>query len=450
MYDTADNIVALATMAGKSALNIVRVSGKLSEKFYQQLTQTNSKPKPNYCIPKNIYCNASGMAIDHSMIIYYRGPKSFTGEDSLEIIVHGGSVIANQVVDVIINLGARMAGPGEFSYRAYLNNKIDLIQAEAIASIVSAENNMDSYYHLNTIKGVLSKKIISCNVELNNIITVGEHELNFSDEEITKTQTSQYIDMIQKLSISIKKILKQSYTTEKSHSSLRVSIIGKPNAGKSSLFNLLIGKSRSIVTSEQGTTRDTVESAVYIKNILVTLVDTAGIRTTKDRVELLGIERSYREIKEAQILIIIDDNNPKKIKDGLKNINKNIPCVLIKNKQDLKKTKDKIKEDGVFSLSCKKKTGINKILTELYTLCKKHENRFMESYLYLINNRQQKILKDVNNSLNQSLGAYKQTKDMTILISYLYKAQKNFDALLRPHEKDEILNNIFKGFCVGK
>ena len=448
MYDTGDNIVALATMAGKSALNIVRVSGKCSEKFYQKLTQTSSKPKPNYCLPKNIYCNVSNAAIDHAMIIYYRGPKSFTGEDSLEIIVHGGSVIANQVIDVIINLGARLASPGEFSYRAYLNNKIDLIQAEAIASIVSAENNMDSYYHLNTIKGVLSKKIISCNVELNNIITVGEHELNFSDEEITITKADKYIEMIQKLALSIKKILEQSYTTEKPHSSIRVSIVGKPNAGKSSLFNLLIGKSRSIVTSEQGTTRDTVEASVYIKNILVTLVDTAGIRTTKNKVELLGIERSYREIKEAQILIVIDDNNPVKIKNKLKNINKNIPCVLIRNKQDLKKTQ--VKSTSVFYLSCKEKTGINKILTELYTLCKEHENKFMESYLYLINSRQQKILKEVNGGLNQSVSAYKQTKDITILISYLYKAQKNFDTLLRPHEKDEILNNIFKGFCVGK
>ncbi len=448
MYDTSDNIVALATMAGKSALNIVRVSGKLSESFYQQLTQTNHKPKPNYCLPKNIYCNVSNSAIDHAMVIYYRAPKSFTGEDGLEIIVHGGSVIANQVIDVIVNLGARLASPGEFSYRAYLNNKIDLIQAEAIASIVSAENNIDSYYHLNTIKGVLSKKILSCNTQLNNIITVGEHELNFSDEEITKTQANQYIEKIQKLSLTIKKILKQSYTTEKAYSSIRVCIVGKPNAGKSSLFNLLIGKSRSIVTNEQGTTRDTIESTVYIKNILVTLVDTAGIRTTKNKVELLGIKRSYREIKEAQILIIIDDNNPKKVKRDLHHIKKNIPCVLIKNKTDLQKTQSK--EAGVFYLSCKKKTGINKILTQLYTLCKEQEGRFMESYLYLINTRQQKILKVVNDDLNLSVSAYKQTKDITILISCLYKAQKNFDTLLRPNEKNEILNNIFKGFCVGK
>ena len=448
MYNTADNIVALATLAGKSALNIVRVSGSSSSKIYQQLTKTSSTPQPNLCVPKNIYGLHADRPLDHGMIVYYRAPKSFTGEHSIEIIIHGGIIIVDKLIEAIVAMGARIASPGEFSYRAYLNNKIDLIQAEAIASIVSAQNSIDSFYYLNAIKGNLSNSIIKYNKQIDNIITLGEHELNFSDDEITKTQSAEYMLKIKAIKANIDTIISRSYTVESTLSTVRVAIIGKPNAGKSSLFNILVGKSRSIVTNQRGTTRDTIESDIYIGGILIKLVDTAGIRVGKTKIEKIGIVRAYEEIDRAQIVIIIDDNSPEEIKNKLELENKSMGILLVNNKSDLKPMAKKQSKE--VHISCKNNKGIDLLSTELLTLCKGLEDNFFKSFTYLINQRQIILLKRISKELDQSIINYKATLDLTIFISSLYAAQQTFNTLVRPNDRDAILNNIFKGFCVGK
>ena len=446
MYNTADTIVALATLPGKSALNIVRVSGSNSAGIYKKLTKTKLLPKPNMCLPKSIYGLKGDKPLDHGMIIYYKAPKSFTGENSIEIIVHGGVIIVNKLIESIVNMGGRIASPGEFSYRAYLNNKIDLVQAEAIASIVSAQNSIDSFYYLSSIKGNLSKVISEFNKKIDNIITVGEHELNFSENEITQTKSQEYIQSIEKINRDIGRLIGSCYTVESDLSTVRVAIVGKPNAGKSSLFNALVGKSRSIVTSQKGTTRDTIEADIYMGDILIKLIDTAGLRDSKNKVEKIGIARSYKEIDTAQIIIIIDDQNPKKI-HGRLNI-KNQTTLLVNNKADLK-TKNLKGLTGI-SISCKKKTGINELSTKLLTLCKELENNFLASFSYLINQRQITLLNNISSGLKQGVVDYNKTHDMTILLSSLYSVQDNFSTLIRPNDKNELLNNIFKGFCVGK
>ena len=446
MYNTADTIVALATLPGKSALNIVRVSGSNSTGIYKKLTKTKLLPKPNMCLPKSIYGLKGDKPLDHGMIIYYKAPKSFTGENSIEIIVHGGVIIVNKLIESIVNMGGRIASPGEFSYRAYLNNKIDLVQAEAIASIVSAQNSIDSFYYLSAIKGNLSKVISEFNKKIDNIITVGEHELNFSENEITQTKSQEYIQSIEKINRDIGRLIGSCYTVESDLSTVRVAIVGKPNAGKSSLFNALVGKSRSIVTSQKGTTRDTIEADIYMGDILIKLIDTAGLRDSKNKVEKIGIARSYKEIDTAQIIIIIDDQNPKKI-HGRLNI-KNQTTLLVNNKADLK-TKNLKGLTGI-PISCKKKTGINELSTKLLTLCKELENNFLASFSYLINQRQITLLNNISSGLKQGVVDYNKTQDMTILLSSLYSVQDNFSTLIRPNDKNELLNNIFKGFCVGK
>ena len=448
MYNTADNIVALATLAGKSALNIVRVSGSSSTKIYQQLTKTSSIPQPNLCVPKNIYGLHVDRPLDHGMIIYYQAPKSFTGEHSIEIIIHGGIIIVDKLIEAIVAMGARIAAPGEFSYRAYLNNKIDLIQAEAIASIVSAQNSIDSFYYLNAIKGNLSNVIVKYNKQIDNVITLGEHELNFSDDEITKTQSYEYILKIKAIKANIDIMISRSYTVESTLSTVRVAIVGKPNAGKSSLFNILVGKSRSIVTNQRGTTRDTIESDIYIGGILIKLIDTAGIRTGKTQIEKIGIIRSYEEIDKAQILIIIDDSNPEEIKNKLKIKNKSVGILLVNNKSDLRPKVNKQSKE--IHISCKNNKGIDSLSTELLTLCRSLEDNFFESFTYLINQRQITLLKRISKELDQSIINYKSTLDLTIFLSSLYTAQQTFNTLVRPNDRDAILNNIFKGFCIGK
>ena len=192
MYNNSDDIVALATVAGKSALNVVRLSGKRCEVFFQQLTQTKKKPVPNHVYPKYLYSGQGEAPFDFASLVYYRGPKSFTGEDSLEVSVHGGMLIANKLIQTLISFGARQALPGEFSYRAFNNNKIDLLQAEAISSIIEANNSIDSYYLLNNIKGDLSRSVGEIKTAITSLIAGGEYEIDFTDEEITEERKNSF------------------------------------------------------------------------------------------------------------------------------------------------------------------------------------------------------------------------------------------------------------------
>ena len=202
MYSNSDDIVALATVVGKSALNVVRVSGPQCRSFFQNLSHTKKKPMPNHVYLKYIYSGKEKNPFDFASLVYYRAPKSFTGEDSLEISVHGGMIIANKLIETLIMLGARQAKPGEFSYRAFANNKIDLLQAEAISSIVEANNSIDSYYLLNNIKGVLSSVLLDSRKKITMLIALGEHEIDFTEEEIT---TQKRADFNKKLILCQKK-----------------------------------------------------------------------------------------------------------------------------------------------------------------------------------------------------------------------------------------------------
>ena len=226
MYRLNDDIVALATLAGRSALNIVRVSGASSLIFYKKLTKSKKTPRPNYVKLRALYHPAKNQRIDQATVIYYRGPKSFTGEDCIEIISHGGVVIVNQLLDALFSLGAREAMPGEFSYRAFVNNKIDLLQAEAISSIVNATNDLDSYYSLSAVRGNLSETIQKSYNIIKKIITIGEYELDFNEGEIDFTKLSTYIKGFEKAAAIIQKTMKQSYALEENKSGLKIVIIG--------------------------------------------------------------------------------------------------------------------------------------------------------------------------------------------------------------------------------
>ena len=448
MYDRLDDIVALATIPGKSALNVVRLSGTNSERFFSLLTKSKVKPTPNKVYLKYIYSSKTKDPFDFASLVYYKTPKSFTGEDSLEISVHGGVIIANKLIETVLALGAREALPGEFSYRAFCNNKIDLLQAEAISSIVEANNSVDSYYLLNTIKGGLSKKIQQSKNSIEDIIVQGEHEIDFTEEEMSPGTKQRFYQNLKTCQQEIKNILAKSYTVEKKVSGLRVAIIGFPNVGKSSLFNLFVGKGRSIVTNEKGTTRDTVEADVHIDNAFITLIDTAGLRKTSNKAEMLGIKKTHQEIKEANILIIVDDNNPKKILKQLDKETKHKKILLVLNKTDLKRAQKQ--ERGIHCVSCKKTTGINELLTDLLTLCKKEMNSFSSQYLYLINQRQLDLLKKINTNIKYILRQHQDIEDLSACLSDLYVVRDKFDSLIKPSDKESVLHSIFKGFCVGK
>ena len=448
MYQTNDDIAALATLAGRSALNVIRVSGKSSVSIYKKITGIKSSPKPNLvklCCLKN---PRNQEIVEQAMVTFFKGPKSFTGEDCLELSVHGGSVVANKILNILYGLDIREAMPGEFAYRAFINNKIDLLQAEAINALIESDNDIDGYYSLNSLFGGFSKTIKSSLDELKALMALCEHELDFSEEEITLTSHEEYLKRINLIRKSVTKTLKTSYTKDSRKSCTQVAIMGKPNAGKSSLFNLLIGKSKSIVTDIKGTTRDILDQEIYIEENLVKIIDTAGIRDSKNKVEKIGIKRSFQEMEKSDIILIIDEKNPKLIYEQIKkNIDKK-PFLLIRNKIDLSSIVKKDKD--IISISCKNHNGINELITALSTIIKSKVSVFKKQYLLMLNTRQLKVLLKIEERLKLAYEELKKNKDLALCLSILYGALEEYNALIRPIEKNEILNEIFGGFCVGK
>ena len=448
MYKLNDTIVALATLPGKSALNVIKVSGERVLKLYSAVTQKPKQPKENFSHVCSLF-DKNNIAFDQAMVIYFKGPKSFSGEDMLEISTHGGIIIAYRLINELVYYGARQAAPGEFSYRAFINDKIDLIQAEAISGIVDAGNDVDSYFSLNSLLGSFSKKINSLREDVYKIIIGAEHIIDFDEQEINLDKEILIIkNKLNGVFKNINKTISSGYRISSTNAPSRIAIVGYPNAGKSSLFNIIVGYERSIITGLSGTTRDTVESNININGHSLTLIDTAGIRKSKNKIEALGIKRTYEEINKASIILVVDDLDPKKIKDSLKSrFVGNKKWVLILNKTDLNKVKTT--KNNIYKISCKNKQGIKRLLTSLSTMVDKNINETYSKHAFSINDRQLSLLFRVEKKIETILQT-KTDPDFVSFIQSLYSLLLLFDEIIKPESKNKIINSIFKGFCVGK
>jgi len=445
VYNTSDNIVALATIPGKSALNVVRCSGLNSLLLYKKMFNQTKTPSPNFLHRRSAYFNKQ--IIDDCMVVFFKGPKSYTGEDMIEISTHGGTVIVKKIIECIENHSFRQAFPGEFTYRAFINGKIDLMQAESIQSAVDSGNNLDALYSINNIKGSLSRKTSAATLEIQNILTHMEHELDFNEGEIDFKSQKEYIKNIKKTISSIKKIISYSYLASEKKSSLVIVLAGKTNVGKSSLFNSLLGRERSIVTNKKGTTRDTIEVEIVINKINVELVDTAGIRKTKEIVERKGVSRTYRAIKKADIVLFVDSRSPQKSFANFKVLLKDKKIIFINSKSDLKTHS---KEKGSYSLSSKTGEGFDAVYKTIKEEVDVYLKNFIDNNLFLINSRQKKILEQAATLLEKTIVSYESTNDLAVAASFLRESFNMFKELQGYNNKNEIINNIFKGFCVGK
>jgi len=445
VYNTQDNIVALATTPGKSALNVVRCSGTQVLQLYKSLTQNIKKPRPNVSHLKTVYQEKD--IVDQLMLTYFKGPKSFTGQDMLELSVHGGIVIVTKIIKIIEEHNFRQAMPGEFSYRAFINGKIDLAQAEAISTIVDSGNNIDVLYSLGNLKGQLSKHIYKILNQTENIIIHIEHELDFDENEIDFVSIKKYSQKISSVIKKAKKTINQSYLASDNKSSLNICFVGKTNAGKSSLFNKMLGFNRSIVTKESGTTRDTVEANITIGKINATIVDTAGIRNTKSVVEKEGIARTLDAIKIADVVLFVDEKDPIKESKKYKSLLIKKHVLFIHSKADLFTGQTQKK---TILTSIIKTGGLQKIFTELSTFSEKYLSSFRANNGFLINLRQKAALEGFLQTSQEALSILKKREDLVLAASSLRAAHRSLSFIVYNKNKDEIINKIFKGFCVGK
>ncbi|AKC60196.1 tRNA uridine-5-carboxymethylaminomethyl(34) synthesis GTPase MnmE [Blochmannia endosymbiont of Camponotus (Colobopsis) obliquus] len=459
-----DTIVAIATPPGRGSIGIIKISGTLSEKIALTIFKKIPQPRQAELLP--FYDNHHNI-LDRVIVLFFPAPNSFTGEHILEIHGHGGTVILDILLQNILTITSkiRIAHPGEFSRRAFLNNKMDLIQAESIADLINADSYLAAKSASNSLQGIFSKYINEIINELNQLRIIIETDINFPEENINLLS---YDEIKNKLHNIIKKIKKTNKKANMGYilkDGLKIVISGEPNAGKSSLLNLLSECEKAIITNIPGTTRDILHEHIYLDGIPFHIIDTAGIRDTNNEIERIGINRAWHEIKNADhILYMIDASKISLNKTQIiwSNFSKHLISqhnqiiTIIRNKIDLTEEKTQIiqkKNFSVINLSIKYTNGIN--------LLKKHLKNSVHCYNSGSNSYESNFLARrrhldlLNKALKYLYQAEKHLKHHTttfeLLAEEIQLAHKELEKITGQHNSsDNLLNEIFSTFCIGK
>lgn len=435
-----DVIIALATPMGVGAIAVIRVSGASLVGLFSSLSGIKN-PKNRYVYNVTLKSKKGAKELDNVLITYYKAPRSFTGEDIIEISCHGGGAVSRRIIKELLLWGCRYAEPGEFSKRAFLNGKIDLTQAESINQIISSKSEEEVNLGLMGLEGKTKIKLQKTKKLITDLITLIEHELDFVEGDLIATKETVLKNAIKSILIKIDEILIGSLAGKKINSGIRVAIVGPPNVGKSTLFNTLLGENRAIVSNQKGTTRDSIEALIEINGAPVALIDTAGYWKGKDGLDMLGIKKTKEEIKESDIVIILDDKNPRAF---VKKLSVNIKRGLfVLSKSDLNK---KTPLKNCISISSLKNKNIKKLLTSLSTLIK---NDFFPENRISCSSRQVHLLEKSKDIL---LLAYKDfsSNDLVQTVSLLRASLEEMKEIVGEVYNEEILNRIFADFCVGK
>lgn len=457
-----DTIIAQATPQGKSGIGIIRISGNKSSNIAKILLGTI--PKPRYANYMN-FLDENKNIIDRGIAIWFPKPNSFTGEDVLELQGHGSQVIINIIIKNIIKIpGVRVAHPGEFSERAFLNNKIDLIQAEAIIDLINASSEQGARSAMYSLQGYFSKLINNLLESIINIRTFIETSIDFVEEDLDLMTKKKFKDELQSILKTIDLTIKESKKIRNLYEGMRVVIIGDTNVGKSSLMNILTGKTISIVTDIAGTTRDILREFIDIKernnSISIKISDTAGLRDTSDLIELMGIKLAYEEVKFADhVLYVLDHtkvNNNSEIDKNLDKIlsNKKIDTTLVYNKIDLTKKKPKIEKTQKYTrifISSYTGEGIDLLTRHLINKFYLNNQSIPDNNQFLARHRHLQALIKVKKHVTQSI-MYISDKNIQneLLAEELRLAQQSLGSITGKFTSDDLLKNIFSKFCIGK
>ena len=435
-------IVSLATPFGYSSIATIRLSGSLS--FFIALKLSRSKKNPKHLLTKirSVFSN-SGKKIDKCVFTFFKGPFSYTGEDVVEISCHGNPTITRMIINRSIELGASLAEPGEYTKRAFLNGKMSLSQAESVALLISSRSKKAVYSNSKNIDGGSAKKIKKIKNGLLNTLSMLEYELDVSEDEHLTKQSIRKSTKILKNNCLELGVLCKSYTLSSAYNNgFRVVIVGRPNVGKSTLMNALLGSNRSITSRTPGTTRDTITQDVVLGGCPITLVDTAGFRKSQNPIEQEGVRRGEFETEKADLVLSVFCKGIKPIEN-----NELKKQILVYNKID--KHKKRIKKGSAVLVSALKNKGIKELLSKIQlSLFKPSEHT---GDLLISTERQ---LQSIKTSLNHSKKAVKFLKQNPVLIELVShetrKAIDSLDVFLGKSTTDDILDQVFSSFCVGK
>ena len=442
-------IAAIATATGISSISIIRVSGSLSLSLAKKISQKNDIT-PRHAHLTSLY-NKENYLIDHAILIYFKNPHSFTGEDIVEFQCHGGMIVAQEILETLLYHGAVLAQPGEFSKRAFLNGKIDLTKAEAIAKLIEATSVDAAKILAKQLKGNLKEFIDESREAMLRATAYSEVMIDYAEEDIPEDIVANILQQLDALILKIENIVDASHRRKGLIEGFRVAIVGKPNVGKSSLLNGLLSYERAIVSDIAGTTRDTIEEQVRIGSHIIRLIDTAGIRNARDSIEKIGVERSLESIADADVVIAlfdasrVFDEEDERIVEILDAIEDKEIIVAI-NKSDLEHVLDKNALEKYTPIHVSSKHNFKNLTVQLQSF---FDALGQDEELMLISTRQIEAVEKTRKAILEAKEPLR-LGELEFFSYHLQDAISALSSISKPYDSEEILDKMFGEFCLGK
>ena len=455
-----DTIAAIATAPGEGGIGIIRISGEKSLQVAQSIFKSKSgKMIKDYNARTLIYGTVvdNEKVIDEVLVAYMKGPNSYTAEDVIEINCHGGFISVKKILELILSKGVRLAEAGEFTKRAFLNGRIDLSQAEAIIDVIKSKTDMAHEVAQSQLEGSLAKKIKDLRMNVTEVLAHLEVSIDFAEEDVEEIT----YQTLEEKALELRNEIKKLYDTDESgkilRDGLKTVIVGKPNVGKSSLLNSILGENRAIVTDIAGTTRDVIEEFVNIKGIPLKIVDTAGIRETEDVVEKIGVEKSRESFSTADLVIMVLDASRKLSEEDMEILEslKNKKTIVLLNKMDLEpqieleKIEEFVNSEDIIKISALKHQGIEELQDKIEAMVY-HGSVKNSSNLMITNSRHKDALFKAYESINDAISAIEQRMpydfiEVDFKNIWDYLGYINGDTV-----REDLLDTIFANFCIGK
>lgn len=459
-----ETIVALATPSGAGAIAIIRLSGKdaitIAADVFQSVSGKDITKQKTHTIHLGHIVD-NGKVYDQVLLSIFKGPNSYTGENVIEISCHGSTFIQQQIIQLLLRRGAKMAQAGEFTLRAFLNGKLDLSQAEAVADLIASDNEASHQIAMQQMRGGFSNEIAKLREELLNFASLIELELDFAEEDVEFADRTQFYELLERIEFVLKRLIDSFAVGNVIKNGIPVAIVGEPNVGKSTLLNALLNEERAIVSDIAGTTRDTIEDELVINGIGFRFIDTAGIRETQDHLESIGIQKTFEKIEQAQVVMFLVDSTEltmeslERLKVEVEKIKNKYPqkaLLTIFNKKDkleerlLQNLESQI-ENSIF-ISAKQKVGIEELKNELMSFVNTGALRNNETIV--TNTRHYDSLLKALEEIQKVKWGLDSRISSDLMAIDIRSALYFFGEITGEVTNDELLGNIFANFCIGK
>ena len=462
-----ETIVALASPSGAGAIAVIRLSGTgaltIAEQVFQSVSEKSLSKQKTHTIHLGHIVDEEKV-LDQVLLSIFKNPHSYTGEDVIEISCHGSTYIQQQIIQLLLRKGCRMAQAGEFTLRAFLNGKLDLSQAEAVADLISSDNEASHQIAMQQMRGGFSNEIAKLREELLNFASLIELELDFAEEDVEFADRSQFSELLTRIEFVLKRLIDSFAIGNVIKNGIPVAIVGEPNVGKSTLLNALLNEERAIVSEIAGTTRDTIEDELVIGGIGFRFIDTAGIRETKDVVESIGIKKTFEKIEQAQVVLYLVESRKSKVEsvlpqiEEIKQVHPEKPIIIIFNKIDLLTDIEISEITNVLStfdfrlstifISAKNNIGIDELKNQLLSFVNTGVLRNNETIV--TNTRHYDSLLKALEEIQKVKFGLQSNLSSDLMAIDIKQALYYFGEITGEVTNDELLGNIFANFCIGK